>query len=440
VFSRQFLQRFLPNRSKIPNYFLVIGIIIFTFLFGFHKKRYFSEEEKRLNWHKRIYRISEYAIHKAPIENYRNYLASIQNQTSIPRSLILSILVVENYGRPPLRRWVEKIIAQSKLLLTGKIPNFSLGIGQITPKTARMVLDSTENNTIMKEDREIFKVLLEPRENIKILVEYLNHLIREQRIKELNKTTINSIIRIFNGQNSSSFENEFYLQVVWHIYYRIKNIQESTFEYDTPQITTNKSSLNEFTNTSKDEDEIRKLLGITRTTPKTIELFNKQNIIDLLDKYNIENHLKNLIQNSSNNVDQTKKKTISNFLEYLRTAFHLKDVEFIKRCIADDAIIIIDNTADVETNAIIRKNEFVGFLKVLFIEESQIYLNFDIRKFESYKGQNTLIGVSLKQYSIISKRESLFLLIDIKDVFFPKICMLLRQKQDLQLSIPTNYR
>lgn len=218
VFWQLFLENFLRNKIKLQGYFFVIGVVIFVVLISFDHGQ--VANYTREIWEERITRIALSSIYKAPLREYQLCVLRSYDNSCIPPSFIIAILATENYGRPPLRRRLEEFIAKISLFLAGKLPNISLGVGQILPSTAKMVLGSKviDVQRITYNDAQILELLLEPCENIKIIRKYLTILMHEQDATEFDSLTVSSILRIYNGQSKASFQNEFYVQVVWKIF------------------------------------------------------------------------------------------------------------------------------------------------------------------------------------------------------------------------------
>jgi hypothetical protein len=160
------------------------------------------------------------AMKEAPLDQYRHCAFLRFSTSSIPSRFVLAILAVENYGRPSFRRWEKAVIARSSVALFGKLPNFSLGVGQVKPSTARLVLGATGNGDRAKiySDLALLRLLLNPCENIGIVVRYLTILKGEQRSSEFNRTVADQILRVYNGQLYPSFDGWLYRGVVWKIY------------------------------------------------------------------------------------------------------------------------------------------------------------------------------------------------------------------------------
>lgn len=165
-------------------------------------------------------RLAIAAVRNAHVDQYRHCISLQRVNSSTPSRFVLAILAVENYGRPSFQRWEKAVIAQGSLTLLGKLPDFSLGVGQVKPSTARLVLKSSAsgNEHQVVPDSALLKMLLDPCENIGIVVRYLTILDGRTGPNEFTRLTADRILSVYNGQSYPSFDGWLYRNVVWRVY------------------------------------------------------------------------------------------------------------------------------------------------------------------------------------------------------------------------------
>jgi hypothetical protein len=383
-----FLEKRSQNKVELQGYLFALGVVVFVLLANFDREPISNYPDELRE--ERINRVALAAIRKAPIDKYRHCVFQSKNDSWIPQSFVVAILVVENYGRPSLRRWLEELFAKSSLILIGKLPDISLGVGQVTPSVARKVLGSklAETNRIVYTDAQILNLLLEPCENTKIIKKYLAVLMHEQGVAEFDSSAMSFALRIYNGQIKSSLKNDFYIQVVWKIFSIL---------------------------------QARGLLSVGESSSQS-PFFNKQ------------------IQDDSENSNIAIKEHINSFLEYYRRAYNNKDIAFIEKALADDAIIIVGNATDCDTMtsekkhgtvisiekrfACIHKKEYIERLRLIFMSNSYVLVRFEEIKVVRYQKDRNLYAATFEQYWISSNYSDkgyMFLLLDFANKSFPLI-------------------
>jgi hypothetical protein len=199
--------------------FLVIGI---SGLKDHHAS--FSHDAARQEYYCRL---AKNVINQAPLSQYKSSSFLRSECTLIPPNFVLAIIAVENYGRPPSRRWLQGILAQASLAVCGKVPNISLGIGQVKLSTARMVLQLQGPGSAVA-DAKLLDLLLNPWENLRIVQGYLELLMQQYGFHNFNKPAAMVILKQYNGQLSSGQCNQIYQEVVWEAFQYLA-LNEATY-------------------------------------------------------------------------------------------------------------------------------------------------------------------------------------------------------------------
>jgi hypothetical protein len=182
-------------------------------------------------WQEYYHRLALKAVKRASLSDYRNCSQVQSGNTLIPVPFMFAIAAVENYGRPPLRRWIEQYLAKTSMALTGQVPDYSLGVGQLRLSTARDVI---HQNTPMKygyttyDDAKLLEIVLNPCENLKTVLDYLNLLMEKSGLTNFDKSAAEIILKHYNGQRSLGQINQTYREVVWEVFRILSNSMVST--------------------------------------------------------------------------------------------------------------------------------------------------------------------------------------------------------------------
>ena len=93
------------------------------------------------------------------------------------RELTVAILAAEKYNRSALQRTLEDGLARASLRLRDRLPDFSYGLGQIRPETARRLLKA-ELGDFQLPDRDLREILVDPCYNVRLTAQYVDSLVR----------------------------------------------------------------------------------------------------------------------------------------------------------------------------------------------------------------------------------------------------------------------
>lgn len=116
--------------------------------------------------------------------------------------LAAAIVATERYGRSAIDRTIESVAARVALVLTGRLPDFSLGVAQIRPSTIRSLV---EPHMGPMSDEALYDLLMDDYYNVLFAAKHIGALTREHAHSSL-KATIVAVARDYNG--ARSFTND----------------------------------------------------------------------------------------------------------------------------------------------------------------------------------------------------------------------------------------
>jgi len=119
-------------------------------------------------------------------------------------------LATENYSRPSWIQTVKFLVARVHYELTGTLPDISLGLGQIKPKTAAKILRAAESGSTVSQ-WELWRRLRGTCESVQIVYFYFDQLLADVEVngelRPLQNPTIRArvvdAVRRYNGQASN---------------------------------------------------------------------------------------------------------------------------------------------------------------------------------------------------------------------------------------------
>jgi hypothetical protein len=210
-----FWGNYLPAKSRLAGLAATVGLFLVIGISGLKEHdESFSHDAARQQYYCRL---AKKLVHQAQLSQYKSCSLLRSEDTLIPPHFVLAIIAVENYGRPPFRRWLQEILARACLAVCGKVPDFSLGIGQVKLSTARMVLQLQAPGSA-EADAKLLDLLLNPWENLRIVQGYLELLMEQNGFHNFNKPAAIVILKQYNGQVSSGQCNQIYQEVVWEAF------------------------------------------------------------------------------------------------------------------------------------------------------------------------------------------------------------------------------
>ncbi len=160
-----------------------------------------------------VSRLSRLVLDHDFIEQVKPCLNSFA-PSRVPPDFVLAVALTETYGRPAWRQQIEFQVARLELGLSGQLPDFSLGIAQVKPSTARLVLGRSRLS-----NRELLDVLANPCLNLRLAGRYLDYLAREQAVSAFTPAAADVLLRQYNGQSTEAdWQNKLYRQVVWKVF------------------------------------------------------------------------------------------------------------------------------------------------------------------------------------------------------------------------------
>jgi hypothetical protein len=213
-----FLAKSFLSRCQTAGFSFPAGVILVIMISGLTITK--VPNSSRTTRPERYHRLALAAINRMPFAKYQHCSSLQSKDTLIPGSFILAVVAVENYGRPLLRRWLEELLAKISLALLGRIPDYSLGVGQLKLSTARLVVDqkATRKQDDTLADSELLQLVVNPCENLGIVHGYLDLLMHKFGFSSFDKSAAMIILRHYNGQQSLKQESQIYQEVVWEVF------------------------------------------------------------------------------------------------------------------------------------------------------------------------------------------------------------------------------
>jgi len=166
-------------------------------------------------------------------------------------------------------------------------------------------------------------------------------------------------------------------------------------------------------------------------------IFDKDNKINAVNFALGEIAINDILNKSDAWGTLENKYQIIQFMEYYKTAYCLKNVEFVQNVFADNALIIIGNVLkqdkpienmyqkldDVEYIRL-SKQEYVDRLKLVFRSNEYVNVSFEDNTVKKVNGNDKIYGIQIAQNywsSNYADKGYLFLMIDLNDTKKPKI-------------------
>jgi hypothetical protein len=147
----------------------------------------------------------------------------LESESSAVSRLALSVGITENYFRPRLRRNAELLFARGYIFLTGRLPRFSLGVGQITPEVAVQTLKDAASG---RSDRtlssaSVLQLLQAPQSNIALVAAHLKFLAATHHLAIESTHEVKVIAALYNAGVPSVSASREYSAFVFDVYSRL---------------------------------------------------------------------------------------------------------------------------------------------------------------------------------------------------------------------------
>jgi len=177
-----------------------------------------------------------------------------------------------------------------------------------------------------------------------------------------------------------------------------------------------------------------------KTTENVVFTFNKDIKVDHLS-YSLSDIAINSIMDKPKEFATLQERLqLIQFMEYYKTAYCLKEYDFIKQVFAENALIIVGKVLKHDKKKLgemyaqlgndkvkyirMKKSEYMEHLQMVFNSKEYINLRFEDNMFKKIQGKKSLFGIQIKQkyYSSNYADEGyLFLMIDLENSKKPKI-------------------
>ena len=178
------------------------------------------------------------------------------------------------------------------------------------------------------------------------------------------------------------------------------------------------------------------------TTEKVVFTFNNENLkIDKLSFAISDIAISNIMNESEEFATMSEKMQIIQFMEYYKTAYCLKEYDYIKQIFAEDALIIVGKVLKANPNKQLgevydrlgkekvkyvrmKKNQYLEHLNLVFKSKEFINIRFEDNQLRKIGKKSKVFGIQIKQnyYSSNYADEGyLFLMMDLCDIKKPEI-------------------
>lgn len=154
------------------------------------------------------------------------------------RSLTMAIVAAEKYNRPPLQRRLEAWFAALWLPFRGTLSEFSLGLAQLRPATARRLLQE-ELGQFELSDRDLLALLMNDCHNIRLAAKYIEALCHQFASADSIDELIARVARTYSGAVTPTIQGLRYVDAVTGAYHLLQ--QDSTEE--SPEDTSNQEKV-----------------------------------------------------------------------------------------------------------------------------------------------------------------------------------------------------
>jgi tetratricopeptide (TPR) repeat protein len=138
---------------------------------------------------------------------------SVRGSALDVKRLTMAIVAAEKYNRGSFQRRMEGWIAGLSLRLRGRLPEFSYGLAQIRPATARALLEE-ELGGLALSNRDLRALLLEPCQNVRLAGRYVDRLSRRFADSDSVGAAVVRVAETYNGASSSTLHGLRYADAV----------------------------------------------------------------------------------------------------------------------------------------------------------------------------------------------------------------------------------
>ena len=145
------------------------------------------------------------------------------------RALCKAIFAAEKYNRSPFQRGLKQFVASIILKLTGKLPEYSFGLAQLRPSTARTLLQEELGGKNLSE-KDLFEILTNDCLCVHLAAKHIEALSRRFASQNAKGDLIAKVAMAYNGSKEGSIQGLRYVDAVTGAYDLLKHteLSEST--------------------------------------------------------------------------------------------------------------------------------------------------------------------------------------------------------------------
>lgn len=138
------------------------------------------------------------------------------------RHLAIAIIAAEKYNRSPSQRSLKASFAERSLQFQGKLPEYSFGLAQIRPVTARRFLQQELGPKYELSDRDLLTLLMNDCQNVRLAGKYVEELCHQFASSISVDELIKQVALTYNGAVTPSIHGLRYVDAVIGAYYLLQ--------------------------------------------------------------------------------------------------------------------------------------------------------------------------------------------------------------------------
>jgi hypothetical protein len=153
--------------------------------------------------------------------------SNLAPQFSVRHSLIIAFIAAENFARPPFIRWIELQYASLSLMVRGRIPDISLGIGQFRTSALPLIASRGIPSIPLDTPYDQLRAFGDPCSSSLLTATYIQTISRRFSTPVHEKPAFVQLAKIYNGQRTETPQNILYRDIVWEIYVVLQSCLDS---------------------------------------------------------------------------------------------------------------------------------------------------------------------------------------------------------------------
>jgi len=219
-----------PPTERIKFAYAALGLFAVVIFLKIGTLKSSEKEDNANHYGNSVENITREAMSRSEVQRYKSCLAGKSPEKLV--RLTTALVAVENFARPRWQRRLEMAVAKGWLLLTGRLPDLSLGIAQVRVSTARK-LEAAGGTPV--SDRKLLQLLSDDCSCIQLAYQYVVSLSQSERCqgsaKGLQSEEEGSVewpcghstVRDYNGQSANQnlgrgFWRKLYEDVTFNVF------------------------------------------------------------------------------------------------------------------------------------------------------------------------------------------------------------------------------